>query len=338
MQGGLGVGSPSVERSGAATQRLWYELQLPPSRSSPCSPCCARSPFVELWARSSLKRSTSIKGAAARCARCAASLPPCLQARRPPNPYSHLLPSSRSACWPHHAGHTKHPRWRETFELPIHVPEHQELVGSASQGGRDGVGGTMRRVKLGVGSLARSRRLTPTHAAGFQLASSTPWCLPLPCHRPRPHRTLFSSTTTGPAPTTRSGARLCGCRTWPPASPPTCGWTSPRVRAWNGGAAWRRSAWRLTHQTDASPWCPAREHLPPTAAHQPHQRASRSWLPTRGPWASASAPRWPPPSPCAAAPRAAAACTSRRAGCNGVAPCVAAAASAFTLGSRPPPT
>lgn len=25
---------------------------------------------------------------------------------------------------------TKHPRWNETFELPVHVPEHQELRAS----------------------------------------------------------------------------------------------------------------------------------------------------------------------------------------------------------------
>lgn len=25
---------------------------------------------------------------------------------------------------------TKHPRWNESFELPVHVPEHQELVSS----------------------------------------------------------------------------------------------------------------------------------------------------------------------------------------------------------------
>lgn len=44
------------------------------------------SPFVELYCRASLKRSTAIRSP------------------------------------------TKHPHWNETFELPVHVPEHQELV------------------------------------------------------------------------------------------------------------------------------------------------------------------------------------------------------------------
>lgn len=37
---------------------------------------------------------------------------------------------------------TKHPRWSETFELPVHVPENQELVcGWQLQLGRGGAGG-----------------------------------------------------------------------------------------------------------------------------------------------------------------------------------------------------
>lgn len=53
--------------------------------------------------------------------RCApASLPPCI----PPRLFVRNSLKRQTAI----KSTTKHPRWNETFEFPVHVAEHQELV------------------------------------------------------------------------------------------------------------------------------------------------------------------------------------------------------------------
>lgn len=60
---------------------------------------------------------------------------------------------------------TKHPRWNETFEFPVHVAEHQELVSEGAAPGNCGtrlLQGRTRAALCGVMSCAAASQCRHT--------------------------------------------------------------------------------------------------------------------------------------------------------------------------------